>query len=67
MPIFEFVCLNCERSFDKLMRSSSAISDVNCPTCESKNIRKKLSLFSRKISGGAAVASTSAGCAPGGL
>ncbi len=67
MPIFEYVCLKCERSFDKLIRSSSAISDVNCPTCESNDIRKKLSLFSSKISGGAAAVSTSAGCAPGGL
>lgn len=67
MPIFEFVCLDCGRSFDRLLRSSIAISDVECPTCESQDIKKKLSLFSSKVSGGTQVAASPAGCAPGGL
>jgi putative FmdB family regulatory protein len=67
MPIFEFVCLDCGDSFDKLFRGSSTISDVVCPACESPQIKKKLSLFSSKVSGGAGVTTSAANCAPSGL
>jgi putative FmdB family regulatory protein len=67
MPIFEFVCLDCGDSFDKLLRSSQAVGDVICPTCESRQIRKKLSLFSSRVSGGTRAATEAASCAPGGL
>ena len=67
MPIFEFVCLDCGDSFDKLLRSSSVINSVICPTCESPQIRKKISLFSSKVSGGTRAATNAASCAPGGL
>jgi len=67
MPIFEFVCLDCGDSFDRLLRSSYAISDINCPSCESQDVKKKLSLFSSKISSGTQNATAAANCAPGGL
>ncbi len=67
MPIFEFVCLDCGDSFDKLVKSSYAITDIKCPSCESQDIKKKLSLFSSKISGGAQAATVASNCAPGGL
>ncbi|MFN2190676.1 MAG: FmdB family zinc ribbon protein [Candidatus Promineifilaceae bacterium] len=67
MPIFEFVCLDCGESFDKLTRSSFVMSDINCPSCESHEVRKKLSLFSSKVSGGTRGATSTTSCAPGGL
>ena len=67
MPIFEFVCLDCGNSFDRLLRSSYAIEDVNCPSCESQDIKKKLSLFSSKISGGTQTVTAASNCAPSGL
>jgi len=67
MPIFEFVCLDCGGSFDRLLRSSFAISDVKCPACESQEVKKKLSVFSSKMSRGAQTATAPVSCAPGGL
>ena len=67
MPIFEFVCLDCGDSFDRLLRSSFAISEINCPACESQEVKKKLSLFSSNIGSGMGTATAAANCAPGGL
>ncbi|MGW8319661.1 MAG: FmdB family zinc ribbon protein [Candidatus Promineifilaceae bacterium] len=67
MPIFEFDCKNCGETFDKLVRSSSAISDVTCPSCSSPQVKKRLSLFSSRGSASSSAASSAASCAPGGL
>jgi len=69
MPIYEFDCRNCGESFDKLVRSASRVTEVTCPACSSDQVKKKLSLFSSKVSGGtrSSVSNTSASCAPGGL
>ena len=48
MPLFEFVCTECSQPFEELVRSSSAISEVNCPICGSKKIAKKISTFASK-------------------
>jgi putative FmdB family regulatory protein len=69
MPIYEFDCHSCGESFDKLVRSANQVSEVTCPTCDSPNVKKKLSLFSSKVSGGSrsSVSSAPSSCAPGGL
>lgn len=61
MPIFEFVCSDCSQPFEELVRSSSAVSEVVCPTCHSPNIKKKISTFASKVAGGG---SFSLGSAP---
>ena len=67
MPIFEFECARCHDQFDELVRSAEAVKDVVCPSCGSKKVKKKLSTFASKVSGGGASASASAAaCAPGG-
>ena len=70
MPIYEFDCVDCDSGFQKLVRRISAINEVTCPDCGSPNIKKKLSIFSSKVSGGtssiASTGSNSASCAPGG-
>ncbi len=69
MPIYEFDCHSCGESFDKLVRSANRVPEVTCPSCNSHDVKKKLSLFSSKVSGGtrSSVASAPASCAPGGL
>ena len=69
MPIYEFDCSDCGDTFDKLVRSANRVSEVTCPTCDSHDVKKKLSLFSSRISGGtrSSSASAQAACAPGGL
>lgn len=45
MPIYEFVCSDCNKSFDKLCSLKDDLSKVRCEYCESQNIRKKMSAF----------------------
>lgn len=69
MPIYEFDCHSCGHSFDKLVRSMSAVSEVTCPDCQSGEVKKRLSLFSSRATGGTTISSAApaASCAPGGL
>ena len=69
MPIYEFDCQGCGESFDKLVRSISRVPEITCPSCDSDQVKKKLSLFSSQVSGGtrSSFASAPANCAPGGL
>ena len=53
MPIFEFVCDECETLFEELVFGSD-IDDVVCESCGSEQVRKKMSTFSSKIAGGEA-------------
>ncbi len=67
MPIFEFECSSCHDQFDELVRNAEAVKDVTCPQCGSRRVKKKLSTFASKISGGAAgQAGSGPACAPGG-
>jgi putative FmdB family regulatory protein len=52
MPIFEFACNTCNRSFEELLRSASLVDQVTCPSCGSPQVRKKISTFASKVSGG---------------
>jgi putative FmdB family regulatory protein len=52
MPLFEFVCNECDQPFEELVRSMSAIDYVTCPKCGSQKIAKKISTFASKITGG---------------
>ncbi|MBE7552616.1 MAG: zinc ribbon domain-containing protein [Anaerolineales bacterium] len=65
MPLYEFDCLSCGQSFEKLVRSVGAIKDVVCPVCGQTHVQKKLSTFAANIKGGSS-SSASAACAPGG-
>ena len=42
MPIYEYVCMECESHFEELVRNGEAI---HCPDCEASNVRKQLSVF----------------------
>jgi putative FmdB family regulatory protein len=66
MPLYEFTCPECESAFEELLRSSAAVAEVKCPTCGSERVRRKVSTFASRVSGGGAGASAAASCAPGG-
>jgi putative FmdB family regulatory protein len=51
MPIFEFVCQECEAPFEELVRSANAVDDVACPFCESDQVSKQISTFASKVNG----------------
>ena len=68
MPIFEFVCNACSQPFEELLRSASTADEVNCPNCGSSHIRKKVSTFASKVSGGSSFgfgSSLSSSCSTG--
>jgi putative FmdB family regulatory protein len=48
MPIYEYECNECGEPFEELVLSISSEKEVRCPKCESKSVRKKISLFGTK-------------------
>jgi putative FmdB family regulatory protein len=44
MPLYEYGCLVCGAQFEKLIRASST-DVVICPSCESDQVERLLSLF----------------------
>ncbi len=40
MPLFNFRCLECENSFEELVKSLE--DRVSCPKCKSEKVEKKL-------------------------
>jgi len=50
MPLFEFSCEKCKKVFEELLYTSD-ISNVSCPVCGSKKIKRKLSAFGVKSGG----------------
>jgi putative FmdB family regulatory protein len=65
MPIYEFNCKTCDRSFEELVRSAEAINEVVCPQCGSKHIQRKISLFASKAIGGGLASAPAASCSTG--
>ena len=42
VPIYEYVCMECESHFEELVRNGE---QPDCPDCCSPNVRKQLSVF----------------------
>ena len=43
MPLFEFICQDCGRSFEKILPRYDSPAD--CSHCNSKKVEKQLSVF----------------------
>jgi putative FmdB family regulatory protein len=54
MPMYEYRCRNCGKSFEQLRRMSDADRDLECPDCHSPQVERQLSQFA------------TGGCAPSG-
>jgi len=56
MPIYEFRCAECERSFEALVRAGD--DGVRCPKCNGAKLSRELSTFAARTaaSNGAALA-----------
>jgi putative FmdB family regulatory protein len=48
MPIFEFRCEKCKKTFETLVFGNQAVS---CPKCKSKKVKKLMSAFSHASEG----------------
>jgi putative FmdB family regulatory protein len=49
VPLYEYVCMECESHFEELVRNGE---EPDCPDCSSANVRRQLSVFA--MHGGAA-------------
>jgi putative FmdB family regulatory protein len=45
MPLYEYRCQTCGKSFEMLRRMSDADRDLQCPDCRSERIERLLSTF----------------------
>lgn len=45
MPMYEYRCKACGRSFEQLRRMSEADRGVACPECRSEEVQRVLSTF----------------------
>jgi putative FmdB family regulatory protein len=43
VPIYEYVCMQCESHFEELVRYDDAAPA--CPDCGAANVRKQISVF----------------------
>jgi putative FmdB family regulatory protein len=66
MPIYEYVCMQCESHFEELVRNGEAIA---CPDCESPRVERQLSVFAAhgssaqpRFGGGGGCCGGSCGC-----
>ena len=46
MPIYEYVCKQCDKHFETLVRGSTK---VECPTCHGTRLEKQLSVFAASV------------------
>jgi len=74
MPLYEYVCKDCDTRFDALVRSTDTRS-VQCDSCSGENVRRLVSSFATvggfddqmtasdfKMSGGGGCCGGSCGC-----
>lgn len=62
MPLYEYRCDACGRTFEELRSSSDADEAIECPSCESRQTARKLSRFaSGASSSGSAKGGSSCG------
>jgi putative FmdB family regulatory protein len=59
MPIFEYVCLNCDHEFEALVYGEQK---AECPKCQGKKLAPQLSTFSVASKATASSAPRSAPC-----
>ena len=50
MPIYEYLCSECDERFQKLMKISQAAPD--CPSCSGEDVKKQISIGSFVLKGG---------------
>jgi putative FmdB family regulatory protein len=60
MPIYEYVCQDCDKDFEVIRSMSQADAPIACQACGGEHVKRKLALFYAQ-SGGRSVSGTSSG------
>lgn len=66
MPIYEYLCLECNDTFDALRPMSQADAPIVCQACESEHTSRMISVFFAQSDGETLSASNGHACACGG-
>lgn len=53
MPIYEYLCDNCQTRYERLVMSSNGSEAIACPKCGSRRRTQQLSVFRAGKAGGA--------------
>jgi putative FmdB family regulatory protein len=51
MPIYEYKCQDCGTKFEKLVRNSTAVAEIECPSCGQHHLNQELSTFAAHAAG----------------
>ena len=51
MPVYEYLCDECEAFFEVFFKSFVNLSNAKCPKCSSDSVTRKMSSVSFKIGG----------------
>jgi len=66
MPIYEYECISCGERFELLRSISSGDTNIICPKCESKNVKKVISTFATFASPSSTAVPSNEACSPSG-
>jgi len=66
MPIYEYVCLDCNATFDILRPIAKADAPIACDDCESEHTSRTISVFYAQSDGRTLASTNGGGCACGG-
>jgi putative FmdB family regulatory protein len=59
MPLFEYICKECDHQFEALIYGAQKAS---CPKCQSKKLAPQLSVFAVSAKASASASPSSGGC-----
>ncbi len=48
MPVYEYRCRSCQYEFDVLLKGASRPVRTMCPSCGSRQVERKLSVFAAR-------------------
>lgn len=52
MPMYEYRCNQCGKTYEKLRRMEDADRDLKCPRCEADDVERLVSAFATGGGGG---------------
>jgi putative FmdB family regulatory protein len=65
MPIYEYGCAPCGRSFEELVVRKSDEAEVKCPSCGGREVSRQMSRpAAARVGGGGAGARAAPSCGP---
>ncbi|RPH60909.1 MAG: zinc ribbon domain-containing protein [Chloroflexi bacterium] len=61
MPIYEYLCLDCDKKFEIIRPISQSDAPLKCAKCGGERVKRSIAVF-YAMSGGHSVAGTGGGC-----